>query len=74
MVSVRYGNNNKRSRVWERMKQFAILIASIFITGYYPKYTNLLSMNNKKLLIVSAAFLVHALGKQVEIKSVSVHT
>ena len=74
MVLVGYGSNNNRLRVCERVEWFAILIASIFTRGYYLQRINLLSMSEKKSVIVSAIVPVYALGKQGDIKTVSVKT
>ena len=62
--------------VYERrlIEWFVILIASIFIGGYYMQYTNFLRLSNKESVIVSPLITVHTLRKNVEIKTVSVLT
>ena len=56
------------------MEWFAILIASIFILGYYQQDTYLMSVSDKKSVTLSAVISIYALGKQEEIKTVLVHT
>ena len=51
---------------------FVIPIASIFVGDYYLQYTNFLSLSNKESVIVSPVIIVHTLGKNGEIKIVSV--
>ena len=53
---------------------FIIPIASAFIRDYYLQYTNFLNLSNKESVVVSPVVTVHTLGKNGDIKTVSVLT
>ena len=72
MVLVRYGSDDNRLKVWEKVDwMIAIRIASIFIRDFYLQYTKILILSDKEPVIVSPVVTVHTLRKKWEVKIVS---
>ena len=51
---------------------FVILLASIFIRGYYLRYTNFLNLSDREFVFLSVFISLHTLVKQGDIKAASV--